>query len=219
MRVALLNLGESPRIFYNRLNKAISVPVGKITIADLDGRVVQGLRHPSTPETILVGDESMTIPDEVKGIIDLLAVVEFESEQTLLRRFLQIAPPSNLGPDMRPSRQQIRQHLRTMIEDWVAAARQNGTTTHVIHENKDPEKLDRALREQEQRRQNPDSEHALEIERKRRLDGEATGVHHREAPPAPPARARPPVETAPAPAEQRVKAAKAAKRAKNKRRA
>jgi hypothetical protein len=191
MRVALLNLGESPRIFHNRLNKPISVPVGKITIADLDGRVVQGLMHPVTPETLLVGDENMTIPAEVGGLIDLLAIVEFEDYESLLRRFLEVAPPNNLGPGMRPSRQQIRQLLRSMVEDWIAAHRDG---SRPIHDDKDPRQLEDALKEQESRRQDPEPTHPFREEKERRAaGGELNGKPFtREAPPITPPAPRPP---------------------------
>lgn len=186
MRVALLNLGEAPRIFHNRLNKPISCPVGKITIADLDARVVQGLKHPVTPETVLVGEEDMKIPDDIAKIIDLLAVVEFEGYELLLRRFLEVAPPNNLGPGMRPSRQQVRQMLRTMVEDWIAAYREN-PKAKVIRDDKDPNELSE-LEKAEQRRQNPDPEHPLETERKRKLTGEGEVRAHEVPPIAVPAK-------------------------------
>lgn len=210
MRVALLNLGESPRIFYNRLNKPVSVPVGKITVADLDGRIVEGLRNPSTPETILVGDEDMKIPDEVVGIIELLAVVEFESYERLLARFLKIAPPNNLGPAMRPSRQQIRQMLRTMVEDWIAAKRDGQQVP--IHDDKNPEQL-KELEEAERNRQDPNPPHPIAEQRKHRAAG-GEGTIYREAP-----QFLPPEKTPLEDAARASAARKAAKKGKQKRRA
>lgn len=159
MLVSVLNLGESQRIFHNRLGRAVAVPVGKIVHIDLTGAVVQGLKFSAQPETVYIGDETMTdIPEEVKGYIDLLHVIEFDSYERLVEAFLRVAPPNNLT-QIRPSRMQMRTALRTMVEDWIDAQREG---EKVIRDDVDPRKLEEEQTEADRNPKQP--EHPLKKE-------------------------------------------------------
>lgn len=159
MLVSVLNLGESQRIFHNRLGRAVAVPVGKIVHIDLTGAVVQGLKFSAQPETVYIGDETMTdIPEEVKGYIDLLHVIEFDSYERLVEAFLRVAPPNNLT-QIRPSRMQMRTALRTMVEDWIDAQREG---EKVIRDDVDPKKLEEEQTEADRNPKQP--EHPLKKE-------------------------------------------------------
>lgn len=159
MLVSVLNLGESQRIFHNRLGRAVAVPVGKIVHIDLTGAVVQGLKFSAQPETVYIGDETMTdIPEEVKGYIDLLHVIEFDSYERLVEAFLRVAPPNNLT-QIRPSRMQMRTALRTMVEDWIDAQREG---EKLIRDDVDPRKLEEEQIEADRNPKEP--EHPLKKE-------------------------------------------------------
>lgn len=159
MLVSVLNLGESQRIFHNRLGRAVAVPVGKIVHIDLTGAVVQGLKFSAQPETVYIGDETMTdIPEEVKGYIDLLHVIEFDSYERLVEAFLRVAPPNNLT-QIRPSRMQMRTALRTMVEDWIDAQREG---EKLIRDDVDPRKLEEEQTEADRNPKEP--EHPLKKE-------------------------------------------------------
>ena len=137
MRVGLLNLGDGNRLFYNKIGRAVLVPVGKMVTTDLDDHTLQGLKYPLRPETILVCEPEAPIPDEMQKVIDLLALLEFESHEVLTRRFQEIAPPNNLI-EFRPSRAQIRVALRTMVEDFIQA---QISGEKIIRDDVDPEVL------------------------------------------------------------------------------
>jgi hypothetical protein len=144
MRVGLLNLGDGNRLFYNKIGRAVLVPVGKMVTADLDDHTLQGLKYPLRPETILVCEPEAPIPDEMQKVIDLLALLEFESHEILTRRFQEIAPPNNLV-DLRPSRAQIRVALRTMVEDYIQA---QISGEKIIRDDVDPDVLEEELEHQ-----------------------------------------------------------------------
>jgi hypothetical protein len=184
MLVSLMNLGESQRIFHNRLGRAVAVPVGKIVQVDLPGNVVQSLKFSSTPETIYVGDESMVdVPEEVKGYLDLLHVIEFDSYEKLVEEFLRVAPPNNLTA-IRPSRMQMRTMLRTMVEDWIEAQREGDGK--VIHDDVDPKQLEK---EKEDSDRNPkEIEHPV----KKAKDEALAAQGYQTTRQVPPVEARPP---------------------------
>lgn len=187
MNVAVMNLGESPRVFHNRLGRAVLVPVGKVVDIDLPGSVVQGLKHPSRPETVLIGEEGEQIPGEMQGVLDLLHTLEFESYESLVSRFLAVAPPNNLT-QIRPSRMQMRVALRTMVEDWIDAQRHG---EKVVHDDVDPEQLEQEQRDEDRNPKEP--VHPLKKEKDivAALNG-VQSAHLIEQPPAePPARPRP----------------------------
>jgi hypothetical protein len=149
-----MNLGDGARVFHNRLNKPVFVPVGAVVIADLSNHVVQGLQFAQNP-TVLVGDPSVTeIPEEMRKIVDILTTVDFESTNVLIQKFNAIAPPNNMV-NMHPSRMQIRIFLRTMVEDWIAT--QTGHEKQ-IRDDVDP---DRLLREFNRQRFPQDPPHPL----------------------------------------------------------
>jgi hypothetical protein len=154
MRVSVMNLGETPRIFHDRLGKPVAAPVGRVTIVDLTERVVDGLRNPHHPETVLVRDASETgIPSDVKGVVELLHILEFDGYDELLIKFLALVPPNNLT-QIRPSRQQMRMTLRTMIEDWVEAQRSGSDRPgRFTRDDIDPRELQREADEEEKRRE------------------------------------------------------------------
>lgn len=154
MRVSLLNLGDTPRIFHDRLGKPTAVPVGVCTVADLSSQVVQGLRFPVGPETILVREEHETdIPDDVRPVINLLRTIEFDSQEDILVKFLSVVPPNNLT-QIRPSRQQMRMTLHTMVVDWIAAQRDN-VQRPFVRDDEDPKQLEREQADAERQRQPP----------------------------------------------------------------
>jgi hypothetical protein len=124
-----------------------------VVIADLSGQVVQGLRFSAMPDTVLVRDENeASVPEEVRGYLDLLHVIEFDGYEDLLRRFLEVVPPNNLT-QIRPSRQQMRMMLRTMVEDWISAQRDRKNGERFIHDDVDPKEL-----EKEEQKQRDDAE-------------------------------------------------------------
>lgn len=146
MRVSLMNLGDAPRVFHNRLNRAVVVPVGRVVIADLAALEIQNLKFPSRGETVLVGEPEITeIPLEMRGVVDLLAVVEFESYERALQKFLAVVPPGSMT-ESRPSRMQIRRFLQTMVEDYIA--QQTSPKTKTVHDDEDPKVLERELERQ-----------------------------------------------------------------------
>lgn len=146
MQISLMNLGDTPRVFHNRLGKPVIIPVGKVVITDLSPMDVQNLKFPARPETILVCPPEMTeIPAEMRGVVDLLAVLEFESHEKALQRFAQVIPPGH-STATRPSRMQMRQYLHTMIEDYIQA--QTSPKPKTLHDDEDPQVLERELERQ-----------------------------------------------------------------------
>lgn len=164
MRVGLMNLGDNPRVFHNKLNRAVLVPVGRVVATDLDERAVHALKHPTRPETVLVCEPEEAIPDEMVKVIELMTIIEFETHELALRKFNELVPPSNIlfGDSLRPSRMQMRQYLRTMVEDFVAS---RATGEKIIRDDVDPRQLERELEEQ----QNQDPMHPLQKHRQEEL--------------------------------------------------
>jgi hypothetical protein len=138
MRVALMNLGDTPRVFYNKINRAVLVPVGRVVNTDLTAAMVQGLKFPAKPETLLVCEPDTPIPEEMQRVVDLLSIVDFESHETVRQRFHEIAPPNNLT-ELRPSRMQIRMLLRTMVEDYIIAQMGRETIDRSVPEEPEEE--------------------------------------------------------------------------------
>lgn len=187
MNVAVMNLGESPRVFHNRLGRAVLVPVGKVVDIDLPGSVVQGLKHPSRPETVLIGEEGEQIPEDMRGVLDLLHTLEFDSYEVLVSKFLMLAPPNNLT-QIRPSRMQMRVALRTMVEDWIEAQRDE---SKVVHDDVDPEQLEQEERDADRNPKEPTHPLKKEEDVRAALNG-VQSAHLIEQPTAePPARPRP----------------------------
>jgi len=149
MRVGLMNLGDAPRVFHNRISRAVVVPVGRVVVADMFERDVQALKFPARPETVLVCDPETEVPEHMARVISLLNRAEFEEHHKVLTEFQAIAPPNNLGPGMRPSRMQIRELLRGMVEDYIfEAVRAETGDKPLIRDDKDPAVLEREYAEQ-----------------------------------------------------------------------
>jgi hypothetical protein len=151
MRVSLMNLGDGPRVFHNRLNRAVVIPVGRVVTIDMNAREIQDLQFPRRPESVLIGEPDVTeIPESMQKVVHLLSIIEFEENIKIIRLFHEISPPSNLT-HLRPSRMQIRGILQTMVEDFVTAelAKQRGEPkTTVVRDDEDPELLERELARQ-----------------------------------------------------------------------
>jgi len=172
MMVSLMNLGDAPRVFNNRLGKKFIVPVGRVVTADMTGRAVQDIKFSRTPETVLVREGGDTkIPDEMQKVVDLMAVIEFGDNHEISRRFKEMVPPQNMN-EMRPSRAQIRRYLRTMVEDFIIA--ESGRQKQV-RDDVDEEQLVREFEMNE-----PDPVHPLV--QKRRDDRESKIVQAAFAP-------------------------------------
>lgn len=153
MRVGLMNLGDAPRVFHNKLNRAVVVPVGRVVIADLDARVIEGIKFSTRPETVLVCEPDTEVPPEMQAIVELLEIIEFETPHNIIAKFHQIAPANNFDT-MHPSRAQIRHALRTMVEDFVAKAH-GLEEKQRVRDDVNPEVLERELQEQEMHEQPP----------------------------------------------------------------
>lgn len=146
MRVSLMNLGDAPRVFHNRLNRPVVVPTGRVVVADLSPMEIQNLKFPAKGETVLVGEPDVTeIPVEMQGVVDLLAVIDFESETKALAKFLEVIPPGH-ATDTRPSRMQMRRFLHTMVEDYVA--KMSNGKPETVHDDEDPRVLEDEIRRQ-----------------------------------------------------------------------
>lgn len=192
MRVGLMNLGDAPRVFHNKLNRPVVVPVGRVVNADLDARVIEGIKFSSRPETVLVCEPDAAVPPEMQAVVELLEVLEFESPQTIVTKFHQIAPANNFDT-MHPSRAQVRHALRTMVEDFVAKAH-GLEEKQRVRDDVDPEALERELYQQELHEQPP--MHPVQREKYEQMV--ASGVITR------PGASALPRETAPAPAREAI---------------
>jgi hypothetical protein len=141
-----MNLGDAPRVFHDRLNQTVVVPIGCIVSADLADRTIEGIQHSRSPETVLVVDAgTKELPDEMQGVVDLMAVIDDNgSEEQVRRLFLSLVPPEQtLG--IRPSRMQIRMHLRRMAEDYVAAQNGKKSSMSIVRDDVDPAQLEREI--------------------------------------------------------------------------
>jgi len=152
MRVDLINLGNGPRVFYDRRNLPVLVGIGKIVAADMGDEVLKSLRAPG--ETVMVaGAGEGKIPQPVQEVVNLLAVLAFEEYDTLLRRFLAIVP-TNDSTKIRPHRQQMRVALTNYVEDFVRhAARKE------VRDDVDPAQLEREQAEEKARQTPPPPVH------------------------------------------------------------
>ena len=147
MRVGLMNLGDATRVFFNKLNRQVIVPVGRVVNADLDARVVENIRFSKRPETILICEPDAKVPDELQAVVDLLEVLDLESDQELVNRFHRVLPANNFDT-MHPSRAQIRHAIRMHVEDYVAHAH-GLEQKQQVQDDVNPEILERELHEQE----------------------------------------------------------------------
>lgn len=174
MRVGLMNLGDSPRVFHNKINRAVVVPVGRVVATDLDTQAIQALKFPARPETVLVCEPDALIPVEMEKIISLLTVIEFEEPGAILTKFHEIAPPNNMVGTIRPSRMQMRTVLRTMVEDYInEQVRAESGENPLIRDDVSPEKLQEEL--DNQREDNtPAPLHPLREEKNKRAELNAT---------------------------------------------
>lgn len=145
MRVSLMNLGDAPRVFHNRLNHAVVVPTGRVVVADLTPMAIQGLKF-GRGETVLVGEPDVVdIPIEMQGVVELLSVLEFEGYERSLQKFLQVIPPGH-STATRPSRMQMRRYLQTMVEDYIA--QRNAPEKRPVRDDEDPRVLEKELEKQ-----------------------------------------------------------------------
>jgi len=146
MKVDLINLGDSTRVLYDRRQLPVVIGVGKVVCADLTPTALDAISRHADSETLVVttaGDGR--IPEELKVAVDLLAVIDFEEYNTLLRRFNTIIQIDD-STRMRPNRMQMRVALKNKVEDYVrAAARQR------VRDDVDPAKLEQERSIQEQR--------------------------------------------------------------------
>lgn len=183
MRVGLMNLGDGPRVFHNKINRAVLVPVGRVVAADLDERAVHALKFPTRPETVLVCEPEEVIPDEMAKVIELMSIIEFETHELALRKFHEIVPADNVAfaDNRRPSRMQMRQYLRTMVEDYVA---QRAIGEKFIRDDVAPEVLQEELEQ--------DHVHPIQQHRQEEVAREEAA----RAPVVPPARTPPPAREA-----------------------
>jgi len=193
MRVGLMNLGDGPRVFHNKINRAVVVPVGMVVAADLDTRAIQDLKFPSRPETVLVCGPDDCIPEDMQRVVNLLSVIEFEDPNKIMQQFHAVAPPNNMTGSMRPSRMQMRIILKTMVEDYVQAQVQAETGDKpLIKDDVDPSVLQNEL--DRQMGNDADSVHPLRQERMDRAKSEMTKPAH--VPPATTRRPAPPARKA-----------------------
>lgn len=164
MRVSLMNLGDAPRVFHNRLNRAVVIPVGRVIAIDMNPMEVQNLQNPAKGETILVGEPDVTeIPPEMQGVVDLLAIIDFESHEKAIQKFMLVVPPDSMT-EIRPSRMQMRRYLQTMVEDYVAQQR---NPEKEVHDDVDPQVLEDELKKQTDGAKAPPV-HALDQEKRDR---------------------------------------------------
>jgi hypothetical protein len=165
MRVGLMNLGDATRVFHNKINRMVTVPVGRVVVTDLDARAVQDLKFPARPETVLVCHPDATIPEEMEKIIALLTTIEFEEPHIILQKFHEIAPPNNLKGSMRPSRMQMRMVLRSMVEDYISEQiHAESGDKPLIKDDVDPNVLQREL-DRQMDNEEPEPMHPLRQEK------------------------------------------------------
>jgi hypothetical protein len=210
MRVGLMNLGDSPRVFHNKIQRAVVVPVGRVVIADLDTRTIENLKFPAHPETVYVCDPETKIPEEMQAIVELLDVIDHESHQDAINRFHKMTPPSNFG-DVHPSKAQMKRVLRHMVEDFIATS--YGNEKQPVHDDVDPEELEREAEKQE--RDKPPPVHPIRQAKDEALiqSGKFDGFTHHARVASASARA-----SEPAPAREATVQVPAASRGKRRRR-
>lgn len=185
MRVGLMNLGDAPRVFHNKINRPVVVPVGRVVATDLDTQAIQALKFPARPETVLVCAPDAAIPEEMEKIILLLTTIEFEDANVIVARFNEIAPPNNMV-GIRPSRMQMREVLKRMVEDYIdEQVRAEGGEKPLIKDDVDPRKLEEEL-ERQRNTDEPDPTHAIQQEKNKRAEAAMTParvVQNRNPPP------------------------------------
>lgn len=142
MKVDLLNLGDAPRVFYDRRNLPIVVGVGKIVPADMSELTLRTIG--TGRDTVVVANAGEgVIPPELVDVVTLLATLEFEEYGTLLRRYNEIVKTDD-STQMRPTRAQMRTSLKNVVEDYVRSAARKS-----IHDDVDPAQLERERRQQQ----------------------------------------------------------------------
>jgi len=157
MRVSLINLGDAPRVLYDRRQLPVFIGIGKIVDADMGPHALASIEKFKATETLVVAPIGEgVIPPELRAIVDLLAVIEFEEYDKLLRRMFEITPVAD-QTRMRPTRASMRVQLRALIEDYISAMTKK--SRRVVRDDVDPEKLRKEL--EEQNRQPPPAQHAL----------------------------------------------------------
>jgi hypothetical protein len=140
MKVDLINLGDSPRVFYDARQQPVVLGIGRVVCADMGEKALQAIAKFKDTETVLVAPQGEgSIPEELQKVVDLLSVIEFEEYNTLLIRMRDIIPITE-ATDMRPNRQQIRSALRAKIDEYIAAQRE-------VHDDVDPKVLQKELEE------------------------------------------------------------------------
>jgi hypothetical protein len=141
MRVSLTNLGENPRVLYDQRNAPVLIGIGKSVDADISESVLEGLEKFKETETLIIAEPGEgKVPDELRRIVDLLSVIDFERYDVLLRQMHTIsAPDSNL--EIRPTRAAMRLRLRTMIDDYIAKL-SLANRRQQIRDDVDPKKLE-----------------------------------------------------------------------------
>jgi hypothetical protein len=108
MQVDLINLGDSTRVLYDRRQIPVVIGVGKVVSADMSPVALDAITRHADSETLVVttaGDGR--IPEELKAAVDMLAIIDFEEYNALLRRFNLIIDLDD-QTKMRPNRQQMR---------------------------------------------------------------------------------------------------------------
>lgn len=142
MKVDLLNLGDGPRVFYDRRGLPVVVGVGKIVHADMTENALRTIGG-GRDTVVVTGEGEGVIPTAIAEIVSLLATLDFEEYGTLLRRFNELVTIDD-PTKMRPTRQQMRVELKNKVEDFVRE-----TARKTVHDDVDPAQLEKERQQQE----------------------------------------------------------------------
>lgn len=123
MQAFLLNFGDNTRVVNDSHNAAVSIGIGEMKECDIHDVHYHMIRRGVASETLLVVPKDVKRSEKLNAIMTLMTELNTEAYDDVLAKYNLLDPhEDDEAPKIRPTRDQIRHHLRDMARQEVAAA-------------------------------------------------------------------------------------------------
>lgn len=122
MQAYLLNFGDNTRVVNDTSNSAVSIGIGELKECDIHDVHFHMIRRGVANETLLVVPKDVRRTERLDAIMALMRELMTEAYDDVLAKYNMLGDADDDAPRIRPTRDQMRHHLRDLARQEVATA-------------------------------------------------------------------------------------------------